>query len=69
MKILCYNIVEKRKKQTKNVSIFQIKGESKSDAKLKSATKVVAKCRQRHGEEIKGKEGTKSDDSLPISGE
>ena len=50
MKNLCYNIVEKRKKATKNVPIFQINGESKSDAKLTSAAKVAAKCRQRHGE-------------------
>lgn len=67
MKNLCYNVIEKRKRATKNVSIFQTK-ERKSDANLTSVTRVVAKSSQRHGEEIKGKEGTKSDDSLPRSG-
>ena len=46
MKNMCYNIVEKRKKQTKNVSIFQINRESKSDANVISAAKVVAKSRR-----------------------
>ena len=56
MKNLCYNIVEKRKKATKNVPIFQINGESKSDAKLTSAAKVAAKCR-RDAAKNKGKGG------------
>ena len=45
MKNLCYNVIEKRKRETKNVSIFH-KKERKSDANLTSATKVVAKCRR-----------------------
>ena len=39
MKILCYHIVEKRKRETKNVSIFQSK-ECKSDANLTSAIRL-----------------------------
>lgn len=46
MKNSCYNIVEKRKRETKNVSIFQIKQENKSDANLKNAAKVAAKSRR-----------------------
>ena len=45
-----------------------IKKERKSDANLRRATKGCGKEPPGRGEEIKGKEGMKSDDSLPRSG-
>ena len=69
MKNLCYNIVEKRKRETKNVPIFQKQTGEKIRCKIKERHKGCGKLPSGHGEEIKGKEGTKSDDSLPRSGE
>ena len=69
MKISCYNKGTKEKESNKKCSnLSKINGEQ-SNERIGSEPTRFGKCRREYGEEVRKKEGTKSDDSFPRRGE